>query len=104
MEMMTTKAGTTHTLLCRLRLHEITRDGDFIPAGTPVKVLGWAVAQEDAGKIEVRVEAYVYAGDFAQRELADDERDVPAVGVGLCIGVVPGNLVFDQCRKDRTIG
>lgn len=88
------------TLTCRLRRHVITSDGDFVPAGTPVKVLGWtgndtngAGATGDA-KVEVRTSAYMYADTF------DYDAGTSAVGCGLYLSVEPDNIVFDSIAED----
>jgi hypothetical protein len=92
---MNTKNTTTYTLTCRLREFVITDEGDFIPAGTPVKVMGWTgndTNGDGAGgdaKVEVRASAYMYADTF------DYDTGTSAVGRGLYFSVEPGNLVFD---------
>ena len=92
-------------LSCRLRECVITDEGDFIPAGTPVKVMGWKgngssdPEQTDSErsemmkhpKITVRASAYMYAESF---DYDDDGRS--AVGIGLFLDVDPQNLTFDD--------
>jgi len=93
--MATTTEPTTNqkVLLCRLRRHVIT-DSDFVPAGTPVQVLGWTGNDEDgpgakdASRVEVRAAAYMYAETFSY------SARTTAVGVGLCLSVHPSNLEF----------
>lgn len=97
---MNTKNTTTYTLTCRLREFVITDEGDFIPAGTPVTVMGWTGndtngdgASGDA-KVEVRAGAYMYADTF------DYDTGTAAVGRGLYFSVEPRNLVFDAMTKN----
>lgn len=92
-------------LACRLRECVITDEGDFIPAGTPVKVMGWKgngsrdPEQTDEFRAEmmrrpmitVRASAYMYADSF---DYEDGGRS--AVGIGLFIDVDPKNLTFDS--------
>lgn len=93
--MATTTEPTTNqkVLMCRLRRHIIT-DSDFIPAGTPVQVLGWTGNDEggpgakDASRVEVRASAYMYADTF------DYDARTSAVGVGMCLSVDPCDLEF----------
>lgn len=96
------------TLACRLRTHVVTSEGDFVPAGTPVKVMGWMhngstdEEQTDAERremvkrpmITVRAAAYMYADAF------DYETGLSAVGRGLYLHVEPQNLVFDSINED----
>ena len=97
----TTKPTTAPcTLVCRLRSHVITTDGDYVPAGTPVKVMGWtgndthgAGASADA-QVEVRASAYMYADTF------DFDTGSAAVGRGLYLSVDADNLVFDEITED----
>lgn len=96
--MATTNA--THTLTCRLRECVITSEGDFIPAGTPVKVMGWTGNDTNGDgatgepKVEVRAAAYMYADTF------DFDTGASAVGRGLFVSVHPSNLVFDSMKAD----
>jgi hypothetical protein len=92
-------------LSCRLRECVITDEGDFIPAGTPVKVMGWkgngstdteptAARRREMvkrPKITVRASAYMYSQSF---DYEDGGRS--AVGIGLFIDVDPQNLTFDD--------
>ena len=87
------------TLTCRLLRHVITSEGDFVPAGTPVKVMGWtgndtngAGATSDA-KVEVRTSAYMYADTF------DHDAGTSAVGCGLYLSVDPADLTFDSITE-----
>lgn len=101
--------AVTYTMLCRLVRHVITDEGDFVPAGTPVKVMGWKgngmtdPEMTDAERaemtrrpvIEVRTVAYMYADSF------DTETGRSfAVGGGLYLSVEPDNLVFDEMNED----
>lgn len=88
------------TLMCRLRRHVITTEGDFVPAGTPVKVMGWRGNDTNGSgatgepMIEVRTAAYMYADTF------DYETGAAAVGCGLYLSVEPDNLVYDEISED----
>lgn len=96
------------TLVCRLRSHVTTTEGDYVPAGTPVKVMGWMhngtadEEQTDAERQEmvkrpmvtVRTSAYMYADTF------DYDTGRSAVGRGLYLDVDPSNLVFDEITED----
>lgn len=90
------------TLVCRLRSYVITNDGDFVPAGTPVKVLGWKGNDTNGGgasgdaQVEVRTAAYMYADTF------DYDAGTSAVGCGLYLSVDPANLVFDEITEQRS--
>lgn len=87
------------TLTCRLRRHVITSEGDFVPAGTPVKVLGWAGNDTNGegatseAKVEVRTSAYMYADTF------DYDAGTSAVGCGLYLSVDPADLTFDSITE-----
>jgi hypothetical protein len=92
-------------LSCRLREFVITSEGDFIPAGTPVKVMGWKGngstdpeqtdadirAMRESPMVTVRASAYMYADSF---DYEDGGRS--AVGIGLYVEVDPKNLTFDS--------
>lgn len=102
MRATTTTEPTTApcTLVCRLRAHVITADGDFVPAGTPVKVMGWAgndthgTGASDDAQVEVRASAYMYADQF------DYDSGTSAVGRGLYLSVDADNLVFDEITEE----
>jgi hypothetical protein len=66
-------ADTKHKLLrCKLARHHRTDEGDYVPQGTPVTVLGWAPSKGTGcgygakAKLTVRVEAYVYVGEVPE--------------------------------------
>lgn len=96
------------TLVCRLRSHVITTEGDFVPAKTPVKVMGWmgngsSDEEQTAAerremqrhpKVTVRTIAYMHADVF------DYKTGASAVGRGLYLDVDPSNLVFDEIAED----
>ncbi len=94
------------TLMCRLRTHVITDEADFVPAGTPVKVMGWAgnsagdvarsggVALPVYPKVEVRTSAYMYS------DTHDCDTGAASTGCGLYLSVDPDNLVFDDVQED----
>lgn len=79
-------------LTCKLKNYIITRDGDFIPEGTPVTVFGWCDGKEDVGKIECRTAVYVYDGEWECEATGACDRS--AVGADLFIAVDPCNLVY----------
>lgn len=95
------------TLTCRLLRHVITSEGDFVPAGTPVKVMGWKgngitdpeMTDDERRemvqrpKIEVRTSAYMYADTF------DHDAGTSAVGCGLYLSVDPADLTFDSITE-----
>lgn len=108
MKTTTEPKNCTYTLACRLRSHVVTSEGDFVPAGTPVKVMGWMhngttdEEQADAERqemvrrpmITVRTSAYMYADTF------DYDTGRSAVGCGLYLNVEPSNLVYDEISED----
>jgi hypothetical protein len=81
-------------LNCTLREHVVTDDHDFVPAGTPVTILGWATGEQDRGLIEVRAAAYVHNGDWDSQDVTESGLDNPATGSGLYLAVYPSNLLF----------
>jgi hypothetical protein len=95
---MNTTKRTIQKLTCTLREHVITSEGDFVPAGTPVTVMGWATA-EDTGKIEVRAAAYVFAEEWESAATSCDGLDNPATHAELYLAVHPGNLAFASVQR-----
>ena len=88
-----------HELFCTLMRHVMTDEGDFIPAGTPVDVIGISDRERlgyygQDGRpltepvIECRVRAYVFCDTY--------NPDKPCVGSGLFVGVSPDNLLYRQ--------
>lgn len=78
-------------LYCTLRDPVITGDGDFIPAGTPVEVVGWAGGNGIEGsnrRIECRATAYMWSGEF-------DACGVMERRCGGCVGGLTDGLWFD---------
>jgi hypothetical protein len=81
-------------LTCRLKHHVVTDEGDFIPEGTPVQVVGWT---DDGNRIEVRTSVYVYP-DTWNYEAIVEARDTGAVNDGLFLSVLPESLVYLDCQ------
>jgi len=81
-------------LTCRLKHHVVTDEGDFVPEGTPVQVVGWA---DDGKRIEVRTSAYVFPDTWDHEEIAEG-RDTGAINDGLFLSVSPESLVYLNCR------
>jgi hypothetical protein len=84
-------------LVCTLKTHVLTGEGDFIPAGTPVQVVGWA---EDGNQIEVRAAAYMYAGEYDYEEI-DKRESHGCVGRGLWLSVGQGGLLYKSCGVEE---
>ena len=81
-------------LTCTLKHHVITGEGDFIPEGTPVQVLGWSDDDKPGRpRIEVMSSAYMYADSYSLEAVANGE-DTGAVGYGLFLSVAPESLAF----------
>lgn len=76
-----------HFLQCHLTEWHKTDEGDFIPAGTPVNVMGWS--DQDEGMLDVQCAAYVFAGDDHR-----DSRPYPCVGTGLHFTADPACLTY----------
>ena len=79
-----------HNLVCKLTKCIVTKEGDFIPKGTKVSVIGWD--QDNKGKILVKTYVYMYADDMGE----DKNGPIPAVMSGLIVSVKPTSLVFDS--------
>ena len=75
-------------LWCTLNASVITEDGDFIPKGTPVSVIGWD--QEKDNNILVRTTVYMYADD-----MGEDENGNPLSGVSVIIAGQKGGTSTD---------
>lgn len=89
-------------LICTLTRHVVTGEGDFVPAGTPVQVIGWSGNDngeelEVNGKVEVRASAYMYADGFDYSAI-EDGSDTGAVNTGLFLSVPPNALRYDEER------
>lgn len=79
-----------YDLVCTLKDYIFSRDGDFIPAGTPVRVMN---VIETPRKITVRAAAYAYP---------DTAGDEPNVWCGIEFEADPDNLVYhDSGPRDR---
>ena len=82
-------------LTCRLKHHFISDEGDYIPEGTPVQVIGWA---DDGKRIEVRSWAYVYPDPYNYDEIVAGI-DTGAVNDGLFLSVPPESLVYKDSER-----
>jgi hypothetical protein len=81
-------------LICTLKTHIVGPEGDFIPAGTPVQVIGW---DDDGKNIEVRTTAHVYAQGWAEMyEEIDAGESTGSIGRGLYVPVPPEVLVYSD--------
>lgn len=102
-------ANQYRKMICTLREHVITDEGDFLPAGTPVQVVGWGdgdkddPAAHDGGKVLVRSMAYMWADQFSVGEI-EGARDGGCVGTGLWLAVHPGNLMFSEMQTQTKVG
>jgi hypothetical protein len=79
-------------LECMLKSHLITSEGDFIPAGTPCKVLQWSTT--DNNLIVVKTTAYMHAGGVGENENINTSDG--QVCRGLVVNVAPSKLQFRQ--------
>jgi len=79
-------------LICRLQHHVISRDGDFIPNGSPVQVIGFS---DDGKQIEVMSLAHVYA-DVPRYEHISAGASTGCVNDGLFFYVPFDSVVFDS--------
>lgn len=91
-----------HKMICKLREHVVTDEGDFVPAGTPVQIAGWADG-DNYGKIEVRTLAYMWCDTFSM-DAIENGRDGGCVGSGLWLAVSPENLQFSELVTQTQIG
>jgi hypothetical protein len=82
-------------LTCRLKHHVVTDEGDFVPEGTPVQVVGWA---DDGKSIEVRTSVYVFPDTWEASAIVE-ARDTGSVNDGLFLSVPPESLVYLDCQK-----
>lgn len=92
-------------LICTLKTHIVGPEGDFIPAGTPVQVIGWTA---DGKSIEVRTHAHVYCDHWDDMYEAIERGEYTgSVGSGLYVPVPPEALAYSDethmatlnCRK-----
>lgn len=90
------------SLICKLKRHEFTEDGAFIPAGTLVAVMGFsgndAAGETKAGptpRIEVSAFAAVVDATFTH----GDARTAAVVS-GLSFAVDPDNLAYHDSHTD----
>ena len=77
------------TLICTLTKTHVSADGDFIPKGTPVKVLQWCAGKENF--VDVRTEVHMYA-DHVNDDALEDYHG--AIGRGLYISVSIEDLEY----------
>jgi len=81
-------------LICTLKTHIVGPEGDFIPAGTPVQVIGW---DDDGKSIEVRTTAHVYVDGWAgMYEAIEAGESTGLIGSGLYVPVPPEALVYSE--------
>lgn len=81
-------------LICTLKTHIIGPEADFIPAGTPVQVIGWA---DDGKSIEVRTTAHVYCDTWEEiYDQIENGESTGAIGDGLYVPVPPEALVYSE--------
>jgi hypothetical protein len=79
-------------LICTLKTHIVGPEGDYIPAGTPVQVIGW---DDDGKSIEVRTTAHVYVDGWeGMYEAIEAGESTGSVGSGLYVPVPPEALVY----------
>ncbi len=81
-------------MFCRLDETHETSGGDYIPKGTPVRVLGWS--EEAEGLIRVEAKAYMYS-DYSK----DDDDFQSFIGTGMLIDVKPNALTFSSFDKGK---
>lgn len=86
-------------MICTLKRHIITDEGDFIPEGAPVQVIGWA---DDEKSVEVRAGAYMYADHYSIDAVVRGE-DTGAVGSGLFLSVPPDALAYSDETHTATL-
>jgi hypothetical protein len=81
-------------LICTLKTHIVGPEGDFIPAGTPVQVIGW---DDDGKSIEVRTGAHVYPDMWEGfYDAIENGETTGSVGSGLYVPVPPEALVYSE--------
>ena len=80
----------SNEMFCRLDEKHITEDGDFIPKGTPVRVLHWSPDKEGLMRVETTAHTYV--------DSSDDEHQ-SFDGHGLLIDVNPDSVTFSSFTK-----
>ena len=76
-------------MFCKLKRWYDSGDGDFIPEGMIVEVLGWAT---DCTSVTVRTEKYMYADSFGTEPHSDDY--VGCVGAKYILDVRPDDLIY----------
>lgn len=83
-------------MICKLAHHVETDEGDFIPKGAPVQVIGWAENNEH--EIEVMSTTHMYCGSYDYDGISCGH-DTGCINDGLFFSVSPDSLVFDECLK-----
>lgn len=86
---MAKKKTIKNQLYCTIKKAIITKDGDFVPEGTPVSVLCWD--KKNPKRILVKTLAHMYADDLGE----DEDGIVPVIGENLMIAVKPSMLVYN---------
>ena len=90
------------SLICKLKRPVFTEDGDFIPAGTPVTVMGFS-GNDDAGVTKAgpspRIEVSAWAAVVPEAFTPGDARTA-AVVTRLSLAVDPDNLVYEESHSD----
>jgi hypothetical protein len=84
---------SSNEMFCRLDETHITEDGDYIPKGTPVRVLYWS--SDKQGLLRVETTAHIYA------DSSDDEHQ-SFVGHGMLIDVNPNLITFSSFTKGES--
>ncbi|MFZ9683012.1 MAG: hypothetical protein ACO3DQ_07405 [Cephaloticoccus sp.] len=88
-------------LICTLKTHIVGPEGDFIPAGTPVQVIGW---DDDGKSIEVRTTAHVYVDAWeGMYEAIEAGASTGCVGSGLYVPVPPDALLYSDDTHMTTL-
>jgi len=80
-------------MFCRLDETHITEDGDYIPKGTPVRVLYWSQDKLEEGLLRVEATAHMYS------ECDDNDDFRSFIGTGMLIDVKPNALTFSSFDK-----
>lgn len=82
-------------MICKLKQCVLTNEGDLIPEGTPVEVIGWAEG-DTCRYVEVRASAYMYVDCWNHAGV--EASGLSCVGEGLYLRVRPEALVFHELR------
>lgn len=88
-------------LICTLKTHIVGPEGDFIPAGTPVQVIGWS---DDGKSIEVRTAVHVFCDTWSSiYEEVERGESTGAINHGLYVPVPPDALVYSEETQKVTL-